>query len=121
MSQVLDSLEAARDAATRLAWRQAHATFSGVGDADLGPEDLELFGEAAWWTGKLDQAIRLRERAYAAYTTAGTPALNGTQVGMVTRTLPVLVMLKRIWWLPLRLYSVTNPISGMSTSLLAII
>ena len=71
MSQVLDSLEAARGAATRLAWREAHATFSGVGEADLGPEDLELFGEAAWWTGKLDQAIRLRERAYAAYTTAG--------------------------------------------------
>ena len=71
MSQVLDSLEAARGAATRLAWREAHATFSGVGDVELAPADLEIFGEAAWWTGKLDEAIRLRERAYAAYTATG--------------------------------------------------
>jgi tetratricopeptide (TPR) repeat protein len=68
--QVVDSLEAAR-AASRLAWREAHSIFSAVGDAELGPEDLEIFGEAAWWTGKLDQAIRVRERAYASYTAAG--------------------------------------------------
>ena len=71
MSQVVESVEAARGAATRLAWREAHATFSAVADIELGPADLELFAEAAWWTGKLDQAIRLRERAYAAYTAAG--------------------------------------------------
>ena len=39
MSQVLDSLEAARGAATRLAWREANATLSDVYDAELGPED----------------------------------------------------------------------------------
>ncbi len=33
--------------------------------------DLEAFGEAAWWSGKLEEAISLRERAYAAFTAAG--------------------------------------------------
>ena len=70
MSQVVDSSKL-RGAAARLAWREAHATYSAAGDAELTAEDLELFAESAWWTGKLDQAIRLRERAHAAYTAAG--------------------------------------------------
>lgn len=71
MSQVLDSLDAARDAATRLAWREAYGAYSQVARTDLTADDLELFGESAWWTGKLDEAIGLRERAHAAYTAAG--------------------------------------------------
>jgi class 3 adenylate cyclase len=70
MSQLVDSLDAARDAARRQSWRAAYEAFSSV-DADLGAEDLEMFGEAAWWRGKLDEAIELRERAYAAFTSAG--------------------------------------------------
>jgi class 3 adenylate cyclase len=69
---VIDSLDEARAAATRQAWRQAYATYSGIDDAEsLLPADLESFGEAAWWSGKLEEAIALRERAYAAYTAAG--------------------------------------------------
>ncbi|MGH3066523.1 MAG: adenylate/guanylate cyclase domain-containing protein [Gaiellaceae bacterium] len=72
MSQVIESLDEARAAAKRQAWRQAHATYSGLDPAEnLLPADLESFGEAAWWSGKLDQAIALRERAYAAHTAAG--------------------------------------------------
>ena len=33
--------------------------------------DLENYGEAAWWSGKLEEAISLRERAHSAYTAAG--------------------------------------------------
>ena len=71
MSQVLDSLEAARAQAADNAWRAAYASFSEVDPHDLTSSDLEAFAEAAWWNGKLDQAIGLRERAYAAFTAAG--------------------------------------------------
>ena len=75
MSQVLDdSLEAGREAARKHAWRDAYDLLQKA-DADrlLGAEDLERLAEAAWWTGHLEQAIDLRERAYAAYTEAGEP------------------------------------------------
>ena len=71
MAQVLDSLEMARSAAARLAWREAYGAYGEVGGADLSPEDLEGFAEAAWWTGRLDEAIALRERAHSQYTAAG--------------------------------------------------
>ncbi|MGH3137106.1 MAG: tetratricopeptide repeat protein [Gaiellaceae bacterium] len=72
MSQIIDSLEEARAAAARQAWRPAYEAFSGLDTADeLLPSDLEGWAEAAWWSGKLDEAITLRERAYAAFTAAG--------------------------------------------------
>ncbi len=71
MSQVVDNLDAAREAAARHAWREAHAAYAGADPASLTADDLELYGEAAWWRGKLDEAIGLRERAYAAYKAAG--------------------------------------------------
>jgi class 3 adenylate cyclase len=37
----------------------------------LSAADLENYGEAAWWSGKIDEAIRHRERAFAAYTSQG--------------------------------------------------
>ncbi len=70
MAQVMDSLESARDAAGRHAWREAHDAYAGVDDRELTPEDFERFGDAAWWQGKLEQAITLRERAYAGYSAA---------------------------------------------------
>jgi class 3 adenylate cyclase len=70
MAQVLDPLETARGAAGRHAWRDAFEAYAAV-HADLTPEDLERFADAAWWTGRLDQAIELRERAYTEHTAAG--------------------------------------------------
>jgi class 3 adenylate cyclase len=71
MSQVVDSLDAARAATTRFAWREAYDAYSSADRSTLTPEDLESFGEAAWWTGRLDDAIKYRERAYAGYSAAG--------------------------------------------------
>jgi class 3 adenylate cyclase len=71
MSQVVDSLQRARDAAGRYAWRDAYGAYTDVDREELSGADLEGFAEAAWWTGKPDEAIRLRERAYAAYTSGG--------------------------------------------------
>src|SRR5919106_798357 len=71
MSQVVDSLDAARDAAARQAWRASYDAYSAVDRSTLTPEDLESFADAAWWTGELDDAIKHRERAYAGYSSAG--------------------------------------------------
>ena len=71
VSSVIESLDDARAAAARQAWRAAYDAYSDVADQDLTPADLESYGEAAWWRGKLDEAIALRERAHAGYTAAG--------------------------------------------------
>jgi len=72
MSQVLDdSLAAGREAAARGAWRQAYDLLSPSEDTLADPMDLEIYAEAAWWSGMLDKAIALRERAFAGFTEAG--------------------------------------------------
>jgi class 3 adenylate cyclase len=71
MSQLLDDLHAARDAASRHAWREAYDAYSSAERSELTPDDLERLAAAAWWTGRLDEAIRLREQAYAAFAAAG--------------------------------------------------
>jgi class 3 adenylate cyclase len=71
MSQVLDSIDAAREAISRGAWREAYGLFSDLDASTLSPEDLESFGDAAWWSGKLEEAVKYRERAYAGFSAAG--------------------------------------------------
>ena len=71
MSQVIASLHDARAAAARQAWREAYSTYAGIDVGELTPSDIETYAEAAWWNGKLDDAIALRERAHAAYATGG--------------------------------------------------
>jgi class 3 adenylate cyclase/exonuclease VII small subunit len=71
MSQVVDTRDTARAAAARGAWREAYARYADVDARELEPSDLESNGEAAWWSGRLDEAIALRERAHAAYAAAG--------------------------------------------------
>jgi len=70
MAQAVDMLQSARDAAARPAWREAYNAYSTLGKNDLEPTDLESFADAAWWNGKLDEAIGLRERAYAGFVAA---------------------------------------------------
>ena len=70
MSQVIDSLDAAREASARQAWRASYDAFAQVETDRLGPEDFEAFGDAAWWSGRLDAAIKNRERAFAGYSAA---------------------------------------------------
>jgi class 3 adenylate cyclase len=73
MTQVVDdSLEAGREAARRHAWRDAYEFLRRADkDGELTGDDLQNLGEAAWWTGHLEEAIVLRERAYAAFVEAG--------------------------------------------------
>jgi class 3 adenylate cyclase len=71
MSQVVDTLATARAAAAGQAWRAAYVAYAEVDRQELTAADLETYAEAAWWSGKLDAAIDLRERAYAAFTADG--------------------------------------------------
>ncbi len=71
VSNVLDALGDARSAAARQAWRAAYTAYGATDEGELTAADLESFGEASWWSGKLDEAIGLRERAYASYTASG--------------------------------------------------
>jgi len=71
VSQTVDPIVAARDAASRQAWREAFEAYTSLDPASLNAQDLEWYGEAAWWSGKLNDAVRLRERAYVAYAGEG--------------------------------------------------
>jgi class 3 adenylate cyclase len=80
MTQVADDpLEAGREAAARGAYADAYELLRGVGQ--LTGEDLEHLAEAAYWTGRLDEAIETRERAYTAHLDAGAKA-EATRVAL---------------------------------------
>ena len=65
-------MESGRDAAARRAWPRAYEALSSTDAAgDLAPEDLELLAKAAWWTGRPNESIDARERAYALYVRGG--------------------------------------------------
>ena len=73
-SAAAGSLESGRDAVKRHAWAEALEVFAAADrGGDLSPGDLELMGEAAWWSGKPDEATDALERAFAAYVEAGRP------------------------------------------------
>src|SRR5919204_4108907 len=65
------AIDIARRAVQRHAWREAYDAYAGSDDPELTPDDLECYADAAWWTGRLDDAIRLRERSYAGFSAAG--------------------------------------------------
>jgi len=57
----------ARDAAARQEWADAYAAYREADPTEIGPEDLEAFADAAWWTSRLEESLDLRRRAFAAY------------------------------------------------------
>lgn len=65
------AVDVARNAAERHSWREAYDAYTGSDNSGLTPDDQEQFADAAWWTGKIDEAIGLRERSYAGFSAAG--------------------------------------------------
>lgn len=56
----------------RHAWREAYELLSKAdASGGLAPDELELLAQAAWWIGRLPEAIDIRERAYGAATRNG--------------------------------------------------
>jgi class 3 adenylate cyclase len=68
---VNDLVDSARKAVGRHSWRGAYDAYSASDEHDLTPNDLERFADAAWWTGRIDEAIGLRERSYTGFSAAG--------------------------------------------------
>jgi class 3 adenylate cyclase len=67
-----DSLEAGREAAEQHAWAEAFESLTAADQAGgLSATDLEALAQAAWWTGRLDDCIAARERAFAAHLDGG--------------------------------------------------
>ena len=71
MSQLVDVVQTARSAAERYAWREAYEAYTSADSSELTPADLEHFAEAAWWRGRPDEAISLRERSYGGFSSSG--------------------------------------------------
>jgi tetratricopeptide (TPR) repeat protein len=68
MSTSAVSIEAARDAQSRYAWREAFELLAAADAVEpLGAGDLDQMAECAWWIGKMRHCIALRERSHAAY------------------------------------------------------
>ncbi len=67
-----ERLRAGLQAFERSDWHLAFEELSAAEQAGtLSPADLERLAEAAWWIGKIDECIRLRERVYAMYVESG--------------------------------------------------
>jgi len=65
VTETLDRLEQARAAARGGAWPQAYALLSESDGRRLtAPEELEMLGEVAWWTGRIDESQDARVRAF---------------------------------------------------------
>jgi class 3 adenylate cyclase len=66
------TLDHARKALQEHAWQEAYERFSLAADDErLGAEDLERFGEAAWWSAHPSESIDAFEDAHAAYGAEG--------------------------------------------------
>jgi hypothetical protein len=68
---VNELVERAREAAARGAWREAHDLLVAAEPSELSPQDLELIGEAASWSGPTEQCIEAHEQAFRAYLASG--------------------------------------------------
>lgn len=83
----VDTLELGRDGVRRHAWTEAMEALAAADRADaLGAEDLELLGEAAWWSGHPDDATDALERAFAAHLDGG----NSTRAARIALLLTYL-------------------------------
>lgn len=65
-------LDEARDGIARRRWDRAYELYSHVAETrTLEPDDLDRFAKAAYWRGRSDESIALREAAFAAYSERG--------------------------------------------------
>lgn len=65
---MIAALESGRSAARRHLWDEALTALTAADEAEeLGPDDLLLLADAAWWSGDPDRAVATFERSLAGY------------------------------------------------------
>lgn len=64
----------ARAAAARADWATVRSLLAEADPATLTAADLEGWADAAWWSSRLDEAVALRQRTYAAAVAEGDEA-----------------------------------------------
>ncbi|WP_308298868.1 LuxR C-terminal-related transcriptional regulator [Streptomyces sp. GESEQ-35] len=74
--QITGTVQQARDAVAREAWAEAYRLLSGA-SARLTPDDFAAYADAAWWTGRIEESITARMKAYAGYVAAGAERRAG--------------------------------------------
>ncbi|MFJ9815203.1 LuxR C-terminal-related transcriptional regulator [Streptomyces sp. NPDC101151] len=72
-----DVLRRARDAVVREAWADAYPLLRSLDAALLTPDDCAALADAAWWTGRIEESIAGRMRAYSGYAAAGADRQAG--------------------------------------------
>ena len=82
MAERIDELGRARDAVERRSWAEAYRIFEALEPSTLTPAEWESFADAAWWTGRQDESIAARQKAYTGYADAGDERRAG---GMAAR------------------------------------
>ncbi|GAA5124352.1 LuxR C-terminal-related transcriptional regulator [Haloechinothrix salitolerans] len=70
-----ETLAEARAAHASRDWPLAYERFAAADPASLSADDLNRFGDAAWWLGRIDDTLDVSERAYRAYVAEAAPRL----------------------------------------------
>jgi class 3 adenylate cyclase len=69
---MIETFAAGMDAMRRHAWDEAFHAFTQVDrETGLAPQELQMLAEAAWWTGRPDDAEAALKRAFAGFTKTG--------------------------------------------------
>ena len=70
MAERIADIDRARTAVDHGSWSEAYDLFHTLEPLD-DPHDRELFADAAWWTGRTEESMAARQRAYTGYAEAG--------------------------------------------------
>jgi DNA-binding CsgD family transcriptional regulator len=69
VAETVSDVDRGRDALARRAWSEAYELLVDAPVSGLTGRDLSDLADAAWWTGRLEESIGIRQKAYAASVT----------------------------------------------------
>ncbi len=70
MAEPIADIDRARAAVDEGSWSEAYDRYLALEPLD-DPHDRERFADAAWWTGRIEESMAARQRAYTGYAEAG--------------------------------------------------